>query len=213
MIEGADQILTQRAPHKAGFGIIRLYSDFEAELPHMVSIAVFSRSTWPSIVLRPSARAYWIISCINFQPRPRPLRSERSRWRIRRSHSSHRRAGGPRPAGRRCSRSRRERHGAGVVDLGQSRDERVAEVLDRGKEAQPHVLRRDLGRRPVERLVLGADRTHEYRRRRSDVRSHCSGRAGCEARMTARPARGIASGAIATRASSAITPSRRRAAD
>lgn len=45
----------------------------------MSSITVFSRSTWPSTALSPSALAHSMIICISSQPSPFPLRSERRR--------------------------------------------------------------------------------------------------------------------------------------
>ena len=55
-----------------------------------------------------------------------------------------------------------EGHGAGVVDLGETRDEGVAELLHRREEPQPQVLLRDRGEeRPIQGLVFRAHRTHD----------------------------------------------------
>ena len=46
-------------------------------------------------------------------------------------------------------------HGAGVVDLGETRDEGVAELLHRREEPQPQVLLRDRGEeRPIQGFVF-----------------------------------------------------------
>ena len=59
---------------------------------------------------------------------------------------------------------RNERHGARIVDLGEARDEGVAQVLDRGEEAQPQVLIGHAGEEVrVQRLVLRADRPQQDR--------------------------------------------------
>ena len=127
----------------------------------MANITVFALSTCPSMVLRPSARAYSMIICISRKPRPRPLRSERHEdgvftavvvgVGVQADHAEH--------VARRFL-DREEGHGARIVDLGETRDEAVAELLDRREEAQAQILRRDRGKeRPVQWLVLGPDRT------------------------------------------------------
>src|SRR6516225_9698894 len=55
-----------------------------------------------------------------------------------------------------------ERHGAGIVDLRKSRDETVAEFLDRCEKAQPQVvLSHGSQEGRTQNFVLGSDRAHE----------------------------------------------------
>ena len=55
-----------------------------------------------------------------------------------------------------------ECHGARVIDLGEARDEGVAEFLDRGEEAQAQILLRHGGKeRRIQCLVFRPDRTHQ----------------------------------------------------
>lgn len=55
-----------------------------------------------------------------------------------------------------------EGRGAGIVDLGQTRDESMAEIPDRGKKAQPQIgIGNVLEERPVKAFILRADGPHE----------------------------------------------------
>ena len=101
-----------------------------------------------------------MIVCISSQPRPRPLRSERTRIgifaafivgvRMQAHDAEH-------LAARFVDGD--ERHGPRIVDLGEAGDEGVAEVLDRRKEAQPQVLARHAARRTVHRARSSSGRT------------------------------------------------------
>ena len=147
---------------------------------HIASIVVFSLSTWPSMVFRPSARAYSMIS-LHQQPAEAAaleIGADQDgifaavvvRIGVQAHHAEH-------LAGRFVDRD--ERHGARVVDLGEARDEGVAEFLHRREEAQAQVLRRHRGKeRPVQRLVLRPHRPDKNRRFRpaaSACRSHSLG--------------------------------------
>ena len=52
--------------------------------------------------------------------------------------------------------------GAGIIELGQPRNELVAELAHRGEETQPHVFRRYLGEEAAHHgIVVRAHRSHE----------------------------------------------------
>jgi hypothetical protein len=60
---------------------------------------------------------------------------------------------------------RNEGHRARVVELGQPRQEGVAEMPDRGEEAKPEILGGDPAEKfPQHLFVFGPDRSHECRR-------------------------------------------------
>ena len=166
----------------------------------MASMVLFSRSTSPSIALRPSQRACSMMICISRQPSPRPLRSERNDIRMQLHNTEHL------PAGRVDSDKRNRTR---VVDLRQAGDEPVAQIAHRREEAQPQILGRlPDGEGAKHVLVVRAHWTHEDRPIRQTDRSLplLGIRPHRKARM-AGPRCPPASGAIATRASTAMTPS------
>src|SRR5215469_16897734 len=55
-----------------------------------------------------------------------------------------------------------ERHGTRIVDLRKSRDETVAEFLDRCEKAQPQIVLSHGGQeRRIQNFIFGPDRAHE----------------------------------------------------
>ena len=108
---------------------------------HIASIVVLSRSTWPSISRSPSLRAYSMMVCIKQPAEPAPLQVGADQDRVlaavvggvgMQAHDAEQ------LSARRLERD--ECHRARIVDLGEARDEGVAQVLDRREEAQPQVL-------------------------------------------------------------------------
>ena len=104
-----------------------------------------------------------MISCINAQPSPLPLRSDLQQDRVfaglvdrvgvNPNHADH-------LVGDFVERH--EGHRAGVVELGQPGDELVGELLHRREEPQPQILAGDVPQKFMDqRFVLGTDRPHK----------------------------------------------------
>ena len=104
-------------------------------------MTVFSCSTSPEIAFSPSDLAYSMISCIRAQPSPLPLRSDLQQDRVFTAlvdrigvdpdHANHLVGGFV---------ERDKGHRAGIVELGQPRDELVGKLLHRREKPQPQIL-------------------------------------------------------------------------